>query len=72
MYVSLFLGFTECHVRPLTIYKDSVTTRVKHVAVPISFVHHHIVNGNIKIKKIGTHLNLADSGNKPNYSPAHF
>ena len=78
-----FMGFHQSHIRPFSLYEDSqpcidilvantVTTRVKHVAVPIHFVHHHTKLGNLTIKKIGTHLNTADSGTKPNSSPVHF
>ena len=79
-----FIGFEQSHIRPFTLFEDSqpcidvlqaktVTTRVKHLAVPIHFVHHHInILGDLTIKKIGTHLNVADSGTKPNSSPVHF
>ena len=70
-------------VRPHPIFIDSqpcidavqantVTTRVRHIAVPIHFIHEHIDLGNIDTIKIDTTLNLADSGTKPNASPTFF
>ena len=71
------------YIRPLPIYADSqpmidslnantVTTRVKHIAVPIHFTNQQIKNGRVTLRKIGTQLNLADSGTKPNPSLTHF
>ena len=78
-----FLGLSNEFIRPLLIMEDSqpcidalkantVTNRVKHIAVPIHFIHQQIANGKVDFKKIGTHLNMADSGTKPNPSPTHF
>ena len=38
----------------------------------IHFIHQQIANGKVDFEKIGTHLNMADSGTKPNPLPAHF
>ena len=51
---------------------NAETNQVKHIAVPIAFIHQQIANGKVDFKKIGTHLNMADSGMKPNHSPTHF
>ena len=70
-------------VRPHPIFLDSqpcidaveantVTTRVKHIAVPIHFIHEHIEASRIRTDKIDTTLNIADSGTKPNPSPTLF
>ena len=78
--VCQFLGFPLTHIRPLPLYEDSqpcidilqaktVTTRVKHVAVPIHYVHHHINAADLIIKKISTHLNLADSVQNQTHLP---
>jgi len=78
-----FLGLSNEFIRPLLIMEDSqpcidalkantVTNRVKHIAVPIHFIHQQIANGKVDFKKIGTHLNMADSGTKPNPAPTHF
>jgi len=81
--VAEFLGFDDSNIRPLSIYEDSqpcidilqartVTSRVKDIVVPIHFIHDQIFLERILIRKIGTNLNLADSGTKPNPSPTHF
>eukprot|EP00956_Cyclotella_meneghiniana_P015837 scaffold24602_cov53-Cyclotella_meneghiniana.AAC.1 len=73
----------ELRFEPLPIYCDSqpaidsinantVTTRVKHVAIPIMYMHEHVKDGTISLHKINTKLNLADSGTKPNSAPVHF
>ena len=70
-------------VRPLPIFTDSkpaidsvnsntVTSRVKHIAVPILYMHEQVKDNNIELKKIDTTLNLADSGTKPNPAPTFF
>lgn len=51
---------------------NTATRRVKHIAVPIHFINQQIKNGRVTLRKIGTRLNLADSGTKPNPSPTHF
>lgn len=81
--IAEFIGIDREHCRPLTIFEDSqpcidvlkantVTSRVKHIAVPIHFIHQLISQGRIDILKIDTNLNLADSGTKPNSAPVHF
>ncbi|MGB2447382.1 MAG: reverse transcriptase domain-containing protein [Candidatus Poseidoniaceae archaeon] len=81
--IASFLGFPTPSIRPVPLYIDSqpcidilnanaVTSRVKHIAVPIHFIHQLIFDGRISIRKIGTHLNLADSGTKPNSAPVLF
>ena len=81
--VAEFLGFNGNDFCLLPIYKDSqpcidilqaktVTSYVKHITVPIHFIHDQIFLERIVIQKIGTNLNLADSGTKPNSSPVHF
>ena len=35
-------------------------------------MHQQILHGKVDFFKIGTNLNLADSGTKPNPSPTHF
>ena len=86
LYLQDICTFTQLpleYIRPLPIYADSqpmidalnantVTTRVKHIAVPIHFIHQQIKTARITLRKIGTHLNLSDSGTKPNPSPTHF
>ena len=81
--VAEFIGFDKSLIAPVPVFIDSqpcidileantVTTRVKHIAVPIHYIHHLIYQRRLKIHKIGTHLNLADSGTKPNPSPVLF
>ena len=81
--VALFIGMQQDSLLPTPIYEDSqpcidvleaktVTTRVKHIAVPIHFIHEHINDGRFVMRKIGTTLNLSDSGTKPNPAPIHF
>ena len=81
--IASFLGFPSEHIYPTPVYCDSqpcidilnsnsVTTRVKHIAVPIQWIHQQIYLKKFVMCKIGTHLNLSDSGTKPNSSPVHF
>lgn len=81
--VCTFLQLPRDDIRPVPIYIDSqpcidaleantVTTRVKHIAVPIKYINEQIQDGCIKLEKIDTTLNFADSGTKPNPSPTHF
>ena len=82
--VSLAIGIPRKILLPSPVYEDSepcidildaneVTSRVKHVAVPIHFIHDQIrTHGRFVVRKISTRLNPADSGTKPNPSPAHF
>ena len=81
--IAEFLGFPNKNIYPTPIYEDSqpcidilqantVTTRVKHIAVPIHFIHHQIAMKKFTMVKIGTQLNLADSGTKPTPGPTHF
>ena len=80
---SLFLKVNQQLVRPLPIFADSqpciysitantVTSKVKHVAVHVHFINQQYKNDKVDFIKIDTHLNLADSGTKPNPSPTHF
>ena len=59
-----------------TIYEDNqaalnimaaghITSRVKHMVVPIAIIHEEINNGNAKGEKISGKLNPADIGTKP-------
>lgn len=77
------IGHPPSNIFPFPLYIDSkpcidsleantVTTRVKHIAVPIKFIHEKITLDRIKLNWIDTTLNLADSGTKPNPSPTHF
>ena len=81
--ITEFLGFPKKHIYPTPVYGDSqpcidilqantVTSRVKHIAVPIHYVHQQISRGLFNMCKIGTHLNMADSGTKPNPAPVLF
>ena len=81
--VAIFLGMPRDSVLPTHIYEDSqpcidvleaktVTSQVKHIAVPIHFIHDQIQNGIFVMRKIGTNLNLCDSGTKPNPASIHF
>ena len=81
--VAIFMGMPRDSVLPTPIYEDSqpcidvldaktVTSRVKHIAVPIHFIHDQIQDGLFVMRKIGTNLNLCDSGTKPNPAPIHF
>jgi hypothetical protein len=78
-----FIGMENGTIIPMTIFLNSqpcidaleantVTTRVKHIAVPIHYVHEQIEAGKIVLEKVDTTLNLADSGTKPNPAPTHF
>jgi len=79
----MFLPVPNTICRPLPIYCDSqpaidsviantVTSRVKKIAIPIMYLHNLVNDGTISLRKIGTKLNLADSGTKPNPAPTHF
>ena len=81
--VAEFIGFDSKAIYPTPIYEDSqpcidileantVTTRVKHIATPIHFIHSEIGKGKFIMRKIDTSINLADSGTKPTSSPVHF
>eukprot|EP00956_Cyclotella_meneghiniana_P029504 scaffold71543_cov60-Cyclotella_meneghiniana.AAC.2 len=74
------IGHPAVNIFPFPLYLDSqpcidaleantTTTRVKHIAVPIKYIHEKIAAGRIKLHWIDTTLNLADSGTKPNPSP---
>ena len=78
-----FLQIDKSMYKPLPIYVDSkpaidsikantVTNRVKHIAVPILFMHEQTRDNRIDLRWIDTKLNLADSGTKPNPAPTHF
>ena len=78
-----FLKVNQQLIRPLPIFADSqpcidsitantVTSKVKHVAVHVHFINQQYKNDKVDFIKIDTHLNLADSGTKPNPSPTHF
>ena len=51
---------------------NTVTGRVKHIAVPIHYIPEQIHAGPFIMRKIGTHLNPLDSDTKPNPVPTHF
>ena len=81
--ICAFIGIPYDLIKPLQIFGDSqpcidaceansVTTRVKHLAVSIAYIHEQIEANIIKLEKIDTTLNIADSGTKPNPSPIHF
>jgi hypothetical protein len=81
--ICAFHGIDKDIYRPTPLYIDSqpcidslqantVTTRQKHIVVPIHFIHEQIENGRVELRKIGTTLNLADSGTKPIPSSTHF
>jgi hypothetical protein len=66
-----FMRLPPKYYRPFPIYTDSqpaidsivsntITSQVKHVAVPIGFMNEQIKNGKIELRKIGTKLNIAD------------
>jgi hypothetical protein len=70
-------------IKPLPIYVDSqpcidaihsntVTSRVKHIAVPIRFMHDQVEDNKVEFRKIDTKLNVADSGTKPTPTATHF
>eukprot|EP00956_Cyclotella_meneghiniana_P008309 scaffold11091_cov47-Cyclotella_meneghiniana.AAC.1 len=74
------IGHPPSNIFPFPIFLDSkpcidalesnaVTTRVKHISVPIKYIHEKIAADRIKLHWIDTNLNLADSGTKPNPSP---
>ena len=78
-----FMGYPSNSLYPTPVYGDSqpcidtlqanaVTSRVKHIAVSICYIHQQISLGKFSMCKIGTHLNMADSGTKPNPSPVLF
>ena len=81
--ICTFMGLSNDIIRPLQIFEDSqpcidtlksnaVTSRAKHIAVPVKYINELILSGKIDVKKISTHLNMADSGTKPNPSSTHF
>jgi hypothetical protein len=80
-----FLGLERSLFRPLSIYGDSqpcidilkanqigTNIKLKHIAVPAHFMHQQVLNERVDFLKIDTHLNMADSGTKPNPSSTHF
>jgi hypothetical protein len=82
--ICTFLQLKNELIRPVPLFINSqpcidsleaniVTTRVKHIAVQISWVHDQIATEHVKLMKVDTiNLNLADSGTKPNPSPVFF
>ena len=71
--VAIFMGMPRDSVLPTPIYEDSqpcidvldaktVTSRVKHIAVPIHFIHDQIQDGLFVMRKISTNLNLCGLG----------
>jgi hypothetical protein len=77
-----FLQFPQSH-KPITMHEDNqpvldiiaanqVTSRVKHEAIPILFVHEKHNDGTISPRHVSTRLNLADPGTKATPSPLHF
>ena len=50
------------------LFDDAFTfsMELKYITVPIQWVHHQIYLKKVVRCKIGTHLNLSDSGTKPN------
>jgi hypothetical protein len=78
-----FMRLPSKYYKPFPIYTDSqpaidsivsntITSRVKHIAVPISFMNEQVKDGKIELRKIGTKLNIADSGTKPTPAPIFF
>ena len=68
--------------KPTTIYEDSqpcidiiasnsITSRVKHMAVTVGYIHQEIELGKAVPEKIKTTLNIADLGTKPLAAPSH-
>ena len=77
--------FTDlsCSSKPITIYQDSqpcieivesntISSRVKHVAIPVLFTHENIVREVIQMEYIKTTLQPADPGTKPQSAPVLF
>jgi hypothetical protein len=71
------------YYKPFPIYMDSqpaidsivsntITSRVKHIAVHIGFMNEQVKDGKIELHKIDTKLNIADSGTKPTPAPTFF
>jgi hypothetical protein len=50
---------------------NQVTSRVKHIAVPIAYCHEHIRLMQVKPGKVHTLLQVSDIRNKPNASTLH-
>ena len=68
---------------PITIYQDSqpcidicnagaISTRVKHIAVPIAYIHEKIIKNINTLHKIPTTLQPSDPGTKPISAPILF
>jgi hypothetical protein len=81
--ICAFIGVPYDLIRPLQIFGDSqpcidaceansVTTRVKDLAVSLAYIHEQLEANIIELEKIDTTLNIADSGTKPYPSPTHF
>lgn len=81
--IAKFIRVPTKNIKPLPIYTDSqpaidsinantVTSRVKHIAVPIGFMHEQVQDGKVEFRKIDTKLNMADSGTKPTSAPTFF
>ena len=81
--IALFIGFPQDSILPTPILEDSqpcidtlnaltVTSRVKHIAVPIHYIHQQIARERFEMQKIGTQLTPADSGTKPSSAPVLF
>ena len=69
--VAIVMGMPRDSVLPTPIYKDSqpyidvldaktVTSQVKHLAVPIHFIHDQIQDGLFVMRTISTNLNLSN------------
>lgn len=74
--IGLFIRIPTRNVRPLPIYTDSqpaidsiasntITSRIKHIAVPTTFMHEQVQMNKVEFRKVDTKLNIADSGTKP-------
>ena len=50
---------------------NSITSRVKHMAVAVGYIHQEIELGKAVPQKIKTTLNIADLGTKPLAAPSH-
>lgn len=81
--IAQFIRVPTKYFKPLPIYTDSqpaidsinsntITNRVKHIAVPIGFMHDQVSDGKVEFRKIDGKLNPADSGTKPTPAPTFF
>lgn len=73
----------QCANKPITIYQDSqpcievvesnaMSSRVKHIAVPVLYVHEQIAHDKIRMEYIKTAIQPADPGTKPTSAPVMF